>query len=140
MMTPGNERNNDYLTNAIDVLKNIWNTMIDLFTKMDLDEMVHLYSKKIDTEILKTIKETGWAYRGGQLTVTYVTNQTFSLKIALYYQDEKGEWMQVRAVTPRDIKYLKDNAVKELFEKKKISYDIDAPTLEKSKEQDAPLR
>lgn len=140
MMTPGNERNNDYLTNAIDDLKNIWNTMIDLFTKMDLDEMVHLYSKKIDTEILKTIKETGWAYRGGQLTVTYVTNQTFSLKIALYYQDEKGEWMQVQAVTPRDIKYLKDNAVKELFEKKKISYDIDAPTLEKSKEQDAPLR
>ena len=48
--------------------------------------------------------------------------------------------MQVQAVTPRDIKYLKDNAVKELFEKKKISYDIDAPTLEKSKEQDAPLR
>ena len=140
MMTPGNERNNDYLTNAIDDLKNIWNTMIDLFTKMDLDEMVHLYSKKIDTEILKTIKETGWAYRGGQLTVTYVTNQTFSLKIALYYQDEKGEWMQVQAVTTRDIKYLKDNAVKELFEKKKISYDIDAPTLEKSKEQDAPLR
>ena len=140
MMTPGNERNNDYLTNAIDDLKNIWNTMIDLFTKMDLDEMVHLYSKKIDTEILKTIKETGWAYRGGQLTVTYVTNQTFSLKIALYYQDEKGEWMQVQAVTPRDIKYLKDNAVKELFEKKKISYDIDAPTLEKIKEQDAPLR
>jgi hypothetical protein len=140
MMTPGDERNNNYLTNAIDDLKNIWNTMIDLFTKMDLDEMVHLYSKKIDTEILKTIKETGWAYRGGQLTVTYVTNQTFSLKIALYYQDEKDEWMQVQAVTPRDIKYLKDDAVKELFEKKKISYDIDAPTLEKSKEQDAPLR
>ena len=140
MMTPGDERNNNYLTNAIDDLKNIWNTMIDLFTKMDLDEMVHLYSRKIDTEILKTIKETGWAYRGGQLTVTYVTNQTFSLKIALYYQDEKDEWMQVQAVTPRDIKYLKDDAVKELFEKKKISYDIDAPTLEKSKEQDAPLR
>ncbi|WP_314626936.1 hypothetical protein [uncultured Selenomonas sp.] len=140
MMTPGDERNNNYLTNAIDDLKNIWNTMIDLFTKMDLDEMVHLYSKKIDTEILKTIKETGWAYRGGQLTVTYVTNQTFSLKIALYYQDEKDEWMQVQAVTPRDIKYLKDDAVKELFEKKKISYDIDTPTLEKSKEQDAPLR
>ena len=140
MMTPSDERNNNYLTNAIDDLKNIWNTMIDLFTKMDLDEMVHLYSKKIDTEILKTIKETGWAYRGGQLTVTYVTNQTFSLKIALYYQDEKDEWMQVQAVTPRDIKYLKDDAVKELFEKKKISYDIDAPTLEKSKEQDAPLR
>ena len=140
MMTPGDERNSNYLTNAIDDLKNIWNTMIDLFTKMDLDEMVHLYSKKIDTEILKTIKETGWAYRGGQLTVTYVTNQTFSLKIALYYQDEKDEWMQVQAVTPRDIKYLKDDAVKELFEKKKISYDIDAPTLEKSKEQDASLR
>ena len=119
MMTPGDERNSNYLTNAIDDLKNIWNTMIDLFTKMDLDEMVHLYSKKIDTEILKTIKETGWAYRGGQLTVTYVTNQTFSLKIALYYQDEKDEWMQVQAVTPRDIKYLKDDAVKELFEKRK---------------------
>ena len=139
MMTPGDERNNNYLTNAIDDLKNIWNTMIDLFTKMDLDEMVHLYSKKIDTEILKTIKETGWAYRGGQLTVTYVTNQTFSLKIALYYQDEKDEWMQVQAVTPRDIKYLKDDAVKELFEKKKISYDIDAPKEEKSEEHSSSI-
>ena len=140
MITPGDERNNSYLNNAIDDLKNIWNTMIDLFTKMDLDEMVHLYSKKIDTEILKTIKETGWAYRGGQLTVTYVTNQTFSLKIALYYQDKNGEWMQVQAVTSRDMKYLKDVAVKELFEKKKISYDIDAPKVERSEEQGAPLR
>ena len=140
MITPGDERNNNYLNNAIDDLKNIWNTMIDVFTKMDLDEMVHLYSKKIDTEILKTIKETGWAYRGGQLTVTYVTNQTFSLKIALYYQDKNGEWMQVQAVTSRDMKYLKDVAVKELFEKKKISYDIDAPKVERSEEQGAPLR
>ena len=55
MMTPGDERNNNYLTNAIDDLKNIWNTMIDLFTKMDLDEMVHLYSKKIDTESKKQV-------------------------------------------------------------------------------------
>ena len=140
MIIPGDERNNNYINNAIDDLKNIWNTMIDIFTKMDLDEMVHLYSKKIDTEILKTIKETGWAYRGGQLTVTYVTNQTFSLKIALYYQDKNGEWMQVQAVTPRDMKYLKDVAVKELFEKKKISYDIDAPKVERSEEQGAPLR
>lgn len=140
MITPGDERNNSYLNNAIDDLKNIWNTMIDIFTKVDLDEMVHLYSKKIDTEILKTIKETGWAYRGGQLTVTYVTNQTFSLKIALYYQDKNGEWMQVQAVTSRDMKYLKDVAVKELFEKKKISYDIDAPKVERSEEQGAPLR
>ena len=140
MITPGDERNNSYLNNAIDDLKNIWNTMIDVFTKMDLDEMVHLYSKKIDTEILKTIKETGWAYRGGQLTVTYVTNQTFSLKIALYYRDKNGEWMQVQAVTSRDMKYLKDVAVKELFEKKKISYDIDAPKVERSEEQGAPLR
>lgn len=140
MITPGDERNNSYLNTAIDDLKNIWNTMIDVFTKMDLDEMVHLYSKKIDTEILKTIKETGWAYRGGQLTVTYVTNQTFSLKIALYYQDKNGEWMQVQAVTSRDMKYLKDVAVKELFEKKKISYDIDAPKVERSEEQGAPLR
>lgn len=140
MITPGDERNNSYLNTAIDDLKNIWNTMIDIFTKMDLDEMVHLYSKKIDTEILKTIKETGWAYRGGQLTVTYVTNQTFSLKIALYYQDKNGEWMQVQAVTSRDMKYLKDVAVKELFEKKKISYDIDAPKVERSEEQGAPLR
>ncbi|WP_315275716.1 hypothetical protein [Selenomonas sputigena] len=140
MITPGDERNNSYLNNAIDDLKNIWNTMIDVFAKMDLDEMVHLYSKKIDTEILKTIKETGWAYRGGQLTVTYVTNQTFSLKIALYYQDKNGEWMQVQAVTSRDMKYLKDVAVKELFEKKKISYDIDAPKVERSEEQGAPLR
>ena len=140
MPTRDDDRQDNRLQDAINDLKNIFSTIMDILTKMDLDEMVHLYSKKIDTEILKTIKETGWAYRGGQLTVTYVTNQTFSLKIALYYQDEKGEWMQVQAVTPRDIKYLKDNAVKELFEKKKISYDIDAPTLEKSKEQDAPLR
>lgn len=57
MITPGDERNNSYLNNAIDDLKNIWNTMIDVFTKMDLDEMVHLYSKKIDTEILKRSKK-----------------------------------------------------------------------------------
>ncbi len=140
MPTPNDEKQNNYLNNAIDDLKNILNTIVDIFTKMDLDEMVHLYSKKIDAEILKTIKQTGWAYRGGQFTVTYVTNQIFSLKIALYYQDAKSEWMEVQSVTPRDMKYLKEAAVKELFEKKKISYDIDAPKVEKNKTQSVSLQ
>ena len=74
-------------------------------------------------------------YRGGQFTVTYVTKETFSLEIALYYQNKEGEWIQVKSVTPREMKCLKEAAVQELFEKKKIAYDIDAPKEEKPKVQ-----
>ena len=139
MPTRDDDRQDNRLQDAINDLKNIFSTIMDILTKMDLDEMVHLYSKKIDAQILKTVKETGWMYRGGQFTVTYVTKETFSLESSLYYQDAEGEWRQVTSVTPRDMKYLKETAVKELFEKKKISYDIDAPKEEKSEEQISPI-
>lgn len=135
MSTLNNEKQKDPVEDAINALKNILNTIADILSKMNLDELVQLYSKKIDAEILKTVKETGWVYRGGQFTVTYVTKETLSLEIALYYQNKEGEWIQVKSVTPREMKCLKEAAVQELFEKKKIAYDIDAPKEEKPKVQ-----
>ena len=95
MPTRDDYRQYNRLQYAINDLKNIFRTIMDILTKMDLDEMVHLYSRKIDVQILKTVKETGWMYRGGQFTVTYVTKETFSLEISLYFQDAEGEGRQV---------------------------------------------
>ena len=109
MPTRDDDRQDNRLQDAINDLKNIFRTIMDILTKMDLDE------------------------------ITYVTKETFSLEISLYYQDAEGEWRQVKSVTPRDMKYLKETAVKELFEKKKISYDIDAPKEEKSEEHSSSI-
>ena len=65
MSTLNNEKQKDPVEDAINALKNILNTIADILSKMNLDELVQLYSKKIDAEILKTVKETGWVYRGG---------------------------------------------------------------------------
>ena len=58
MSTLNNEKQKDPVEDAINALKNILNTIADILSKMNLDELVQLYSKKIDAEILKTVKET----------------------------------------------------------------------------------
>ena len=60
----------------------------------------------------------------------------FSLKLALYFQDRKEEWVKIEPPSmARDMKYLKERAVIELREKKKIIYDIEHPDSKKIEDQ-----
>lgn len=108
------------------IVKNFFDRINEL-TQMDLDQMVKLYSGKIDEEILRIAQEKELLYRGGQMTVTYVTKETFSVEIALYYQNRDEEWLEVKSVAARTMDCLKPKAVDELFAQKKVVYDIEAP-------------
>lgn len=117
---------NGFLEYVQGMVKNFFD-MIDKFTQMDLDQMVKLYSGKIDAEILRIAQEKELLYRGGQMTVTYVTKETFSVEIALYYQNHDGQWLEAKSVTAQAMDRLKPEAVEDLFAQKKVVYDIEAP-------------
>lgn len=127
MVEQDRDRQDGPLEKAVMGIKSVFHAFLDIFTKMDLDEMAGLYSEKLDEQILKTCRETGWTYRGGQFIVTYVTKETFSIEVVLYYQDAQDEWREVKSITSRHMKWLKERAVQEIFEKKKVKYPIDLP-------------
>ena len=60
-------------------------------------------------------------------TITYVTAETFSLTMELYYQNKEKEWIKEESKTARSIKYLKREALAKLKEEKKIIYEINPP-------------
>lgn len=99
----------------------------DMFTRMDLDELAKFYSNLTDKLILKKEAEENLKYVGGTFSIVYVTQETFSLKLELYFQDAEQEWVAMKSTSAKPVKYLKERALKELFEKKKVSYDVEKP-------------
>lgn len=124
-----NQKETGNIKEAFDRLKRAFNDIFIHLRQMDLEEIIKLHSEKIDEEILKTVKSEGWKFIGGIFTITYVTEKTFSLTVALYYQDRNEEIIEKKAVSPRDMKFLKPKAVEELRKQKKIEYNIDEPSL-----------
>ena len=120
------------LKNFMDFFETLFKQIAEKMTRMDLDELAEYYEKKIDALIIKKDTDELLKYIGGEFTITYVTETVFSLKLALYFQDRKEEWVKIETPSmARDMKYLKERAVIELREKKKIIYDIEHPDSKK---------
>lgn len=112
---------------AMNILESFVNSCADKFACVDLDELAKFYSKKMDDLILHKESEEELKYVGGTFAIDYVTQETFSLNLELYFKDNKDEWVKMKSSSAKPTKYLKERALNELFEKKKVSYDVEHP-------------
>lgn len=119
--------NNQEQYDPIEMIKKVINKILDVAFKLSIKELAEVYSKDIDNIILKSETNNELNYIGGEFKVTYVTETIFSIKISLYYKNRDDKWVEESYVTSRDMKLLKEEAVKELKESKKIIYDIEYP-------------
>lgn len=123
-----NEKKDNVETyDPIEMIRKVIDKIINIAFKSNIKELAEIYSKDIDNIILKSEREKSFKYVGGEFIVTYVTERIFSIKIALYYKNKEDKWVEESYVTSRDMKLLKDEAVIELKESKKIIYEIEYP-------------
>ena len=115
------------ITKLKETMETFFSTLKDILTRMDLDEIADTYSKRIDEYILQSQKTKGLNFISGMFTITYVTAETFSLTMELYYQNQEKEWIKEESKTARSTKYLKREALAKLKEEKKIIYEINPP-------------
>lgn len=125
-----NEKNeNVEIYDPIEMIRKVIDKIINVAFKSNIKDLAEIYSKDIDNIILKSEMDKSLKYVGGEFIVTYVTDTIFSIKIALYYKNKDDKWVEESYVTSRDMKLLKEEAVIELKENKKIIYDIEYPKI-----------
>lgn len=118
---------NDEIFDPIEMIRKVIDKILNVAFKSDIRDLADIYSKDIDNIILKSEKDKFLKYVGGEFIVTYVTDTIFSIKIALYYKNKDDKWVEESYITSRDMKLLKEEAVSELKENKKIIYEIEYP-------------
>lgn len=117
-----------FLENFVRDMEVFFKRLADKALRMDLDELAGVYEKKIDALILQKERDGLLTYVGGEFTIAYVSETEFSLKLELYFQNERAEWIKLEPQSiMRNTKYLKEWAVAELREKKSVVYDIPHP-------------
>lgn len=121
------EKENDEFFDPIEMIRKVIDKILNVAFRSDIRDLAEIYSKDIDNIILKSEKDKLLKYVGGEFIVTYVTDTIFSIKIALYYKNKDDKWVEESYVTSRDMKLLKEEAVNELKQNKKIIYEIEYP-------------
>lgn len=121
------ENEKDEIFDPIEMIRKVIDKILNVAFKSDIRDLADIYSKDIDNIILKSEKDKFLKYVGGEFIVTYVTDTIFSIKIALYYKNKDDKWVEESYITSRNMKLLKEEAVSELKENKKIIYEIEYP-------------
>ena len=121
------ENEKDEIFDPIEMIRKVIDKILNVAFKSDIRDLADIYSKDIDNIIIKSEKDKFLKYVGGEFIVTYVTDTIFSIKIALYYKNKDDKWVEESYITSRDMKLLKEEAVSELKENKKIIYEIEYP-------------
>lgn len=100
----------------------------NLLQPVSLDKLAKRYSLRVDEMILKAEKEENLHYVGGQLTISFQSETGFAIAIELYFQNQKKEWVRMQSSSGElNMRYLNEEARKELRMKKKVAFEIDEP-------------
>lgn len=96
--------------------------------QVSVDRLAKRYSKKMDQVILETERQKSCHYVGGQFLFECTDEKVFTMSTALYFQDEEKNWIQVQSKSePINMDQLTPESARELIEKKKIPFEVDAP-------------
>ena len=95
---------------------------------LTLEAFADDYSDFLDEQIDLAEKRQNLHYVGGQFIMESADDTHFSISIDLYFQNAQKEW--VRMQTPEktmDLRFLNEPARKELQEKGKVIFEVNAP-------------
>ena len=92
---------------------------------MTIDDIVKIYSDKINETALNEELTGATIFVGGEFSIDYVDERSYTCSYVLYFKDKIGETYSVKAGSnPLDIQRLKPEASKELTEQKNIKFGI----------------
>lgn len=95
------------------------------YSYVTIDDIVKIYSDKINEIALNEEINSATIFVGGEFSIDYVDERSYTCSYNLFFQDKNGETYEVKAGSkPLDIQRLKTDAAKELTEQKTIKFDI----------------
>lgn len=90
-----------------------------------IEDIVKIYSDKINDTALNEELIGATIFVGGEFSIDYVDERSYTCSYNLFFQDKNGETYSVKAGSkPLDIQRLKTEAAKELTEQKNIKFEI----------------
>ena len=113
--------------NFVELLKKAeeWRKLVH---PVSLRELAGRYEKRLDEMILDAETEEQLQYAGGLFIVELQPKDTFSIRVELYFQDERKEWVKMQAQSKSmTLQYLDEEACRELQKVKKVEFSIDEP-------------
>lgn len=95
---------------------------------VSLEQLAKRYSSRLDEMIRRAEKEESFRYGGGEFLITCRGEDSFTITINLYFQNLQKEWVRMQSASGAlSMRYLTEEARKELAANKEVGFDIDAP-------------
>ena len=119
-----------------ELIKLVKSIIAELRPSMSLEDLQRVYTKSIDTAILKEEASTNCKYIGGEFNIENVNNdQYYSCGYRLYFQDAQKKIFELAAQSKDLPVYnLSDSLRKQLSAEKIIKFEIPEPS-EKAREK-----
>lgn len=124
-------------TAAVETAVNTITSIFDVILKpnMELEEIAKIYGTRLD-EMIIAEEKNDLTYVGGSFNIRYINEAAFETSYELYFQDKEKEWVKKEAKSkPQKTSFLKVNALAELRQAKKVSFEIDPPSPQTSNEE-----
>lgn len=109
-----------------DVTKLINPFAADDIKPKSLEEIAHLYSNLVDSDIQKKEREENLKFAGGKFKFAWA-GSAVKMSTELYYQDSEGQWKKESGSSEMPAEALTDEARKTLEQKKELTYPIEHP-------------
>lgn len=92
--------------------------------KVDLEDLVKIYSDPMDKLIMKRESE-GNIYGAGGFYINYISETQFQLQYKLYFKNPENKWIEISSSSSnQNMGHLTDNARKRLQNEQIIKYPV----------------
>ena len=95
---------------------------------MTSEEIAHSCSDEIDKIILKYIQE-GNTFGAGRFYIKWHDDNSFKYTYVMYFRNPENEALEVSGENTVPLTYMAEPDRSELYEKREIAYEIDAPLI-----------
>lgn len=116
-------RNKEQGQDLVSIIDSVLNKAI---TKITLDEVIKMYSDKIDQFILDTEKNKRIFFIGGKFKI-YLQEEDAVIHVECYFQDIEKQWIKKCSENKININRMDDLSIQRLKKESNFEFDIAKP-------------
>lgn len=116
-------RNKEQGQDLVSIIDSVLNKAI---TKITLDEVIKMYSDKIDQFILDTEKNKRIFFIGGKFKI-YLQEEEAVINVECYFQDIEKQWIKKCSENKININRMDDLSIQRLKKESNFEFDIAKP-------------
>lgn len=116
-------RNKEQGQDLVSIIDSVLNKAI---TKITLDEVIKMYSDKIDQFILDTEKKSNIFFIGGKFKI-YLQEEEILINVECFFQDIEKQWIKKCCENKVNLNRMDDLSIQKLKKESNFEFDIAKP-------------